>query len=106
MRELTPLELKHYLENADPPPLLLDVREPGEFEICHIAGSQLMPMGMVAASVDDIPQDRPIVVICHHGMRSYSIARYLEQQGFDPVMNLSGGLDAWARSIDFNMQTY
>ena len=106
MRELTPLELKDYLENAEPAPLLLDVREPAEFDICHIAGSQLLPMGVVAASIDELPHDRPIVVICHHGMRSYSIARYLEQQGFEPVMNLSGGLDAWARKVDLNMATY
>jgi len=106
MRELSPQELQEYLQNTDAEPLLLDVREPAEFEICHIDGSQLLPMGKVAASVDELPQQRPIVVICHHGMRSYSIARYLEQQGFEPVFNLRGGLDAWARMVDLDMPTY
>ena len=107
MRELTPLELMDYLASADhPPPLLLDVREPAEFDICHIEGSRLMPMGEVAARMADLPRDQPIIVICHHGMRSYSIARYLEQQGFGPMLNLSGGLDAWSRKVDLDMPTY
>jgi len=106
MRELTPLELKDYLASAEAPPLLLDVREPAEFDICHIEGSRLMPMGEVAASLDDLPREKVIIAICHHGMRSYNIARYLEQQGFGQVMNLIGGLDAWARKVDLSMPTY
>jgi len=106
MRELTPQELKEFIENSEIEPLLLDVREPGEYNICHIVGSRLLPMGRVAESIDDLPQQQPIVVICHHGMRSYSIAHYLEQQGFEPVFNLRGGLDAWARTVDLDMPTY
>jgi len=106
MRELSPMELKDYLDNSGNAPLLLDVREPAEFEICHIQGSRFLPMGQVAAALDDLPQDQPIVVICHYGMRSYNIGVYLEQQGFGPVMNLTGGLDAWARNIDLDMPTY
>lgn len=106
MRELTAIELKNYLLSDEPTPLLLDVREPAEFNICHIESSQLLPMGQVVAAIDDLPKERPIVVICHHGMRSLSIAMYLEQQGFEQVMNLSGGIDAWSRQVDLDMQTY
>jgi len=106
MRELTPQELKDYLDSAEPAPLLLDVREPSEFDICHIEGSRLMPMGEVAAMIDDLPRDQAIVVICHHGMRSYNIGMYLEQKGLKPVMNLIGGLDAWSRKVDLDMPIY
>lgn len=106
MREITAIELKDYLGGDEPTPLLLDVREPAEFDICHIEASQLLPMGQVAAAMDELPRDQAIIVICHHGIRSYSVAMYLEQQGFEQMMNLTGGIDAWSRQVDLDMQTY
>jgi len=106
MLEITPQQLQTSLQNDTPVPFLLDVREPSEFAICHIDGAHLIPSGQVPMQLDQLPQDCPIVVICHHGIRSYMIAMYLEQQGFEQVSNLRGGIAAWARSIDLDMPMY
>lgn len=107
MREFTPTELKAHLENAQTEPLLLDVREPWEFEICHLQGSQLMPLGQLfALGADRLDPQREIVVICHHGIRSRQACRFLESRGFGSLINLSGGVEAWARELDPQMATY
>ena len=69
---------------------LLDCREPFEWEICHLAGSTLMPMGQLA--LDAIPRERPVVVVCHHGPRSVHVASYLLANGYPEVAFLDGGL--------------
>lgn len=94
---------------ADPQrdkPLLLDVREPAEFDICRIEGSLLMPMGSVPARQSELDPDAEIVVICHHGMRSAQVCMFLERQGFAHVTNLSGGVAAWAAQVDPAMPRY
>ena len=107
MRQFSVRELKQHLEQATPPPLLLDVREPWEFQHCRIDGSQLMPMGNVRGEAAELDPDRETVVICHHGLRSFSGARFLENElGFTNVINLSGGVAAWAREVDPDMPTY
>ncbi|MBI5460830.1 MAG: sulfurtransferase [Gammaproteobacteria bacterium] len=107
MRQISASELKHYLDKASHPPLLLDVREPWEFQHCRIEGSQLMPMGNVRSEAPELDPDREIVVICHHGIRSFSVARFLENElGFTNVINLTGGVAAWAREVDRDMPTY
>ncbi len=87
-------------------PLLLDVREAWEYQICHIDGSQSMPMNTVPANVAHLDKGKPIVCICHHGMRSMQVALFLEQHGFSDVINLTGGVDAWATQVDHSMPTY
>ncbi|BCO31966.1 rhodanese-like domain-containing protein [Thiohalobacter sp. COW1] len=107
MRQLTPAEIKAHLEQAQTPPLLLDVREPWEYEVCRIEGSTLIPMRQIPLKAETLDPERETIVICHHGVRSYSVARYLEAQlGFSNVINLSGGVDAWARDVDPGMATY
>lgn len=106
MIEITPRQLQASIQNDTPAPYLLDVREPAEFDICHIEGSHLIPSGELPAEVDQLPDDRPIVVICHHGIRSYMIATYLERQGFEQIRNLRGGINAWASEIAPDMPTY
>ncbi len=88
------------------PPLLLDVREPHEIEICALENIVSMPLATVPQSAAALPRDRDIVVICHHGGRSLKAALYLQSQGFDKVINLSGGMHAWATDIDKDMATY
>lgn len=88
------------------PPQLLDVREPWEFQISHIAGSLHMPMGQVPLRAEELDAQSDVVVICHHGARSAQVAMYLEKQGFARVHNLVGGVDAWARSVDPAMPVY
>ena len=106
MRELNALKLRAYLAETDTDPLLLDVREPWEFQTCQIAGSQLIPMGQLPAALKALDPERETVVICHHGIRSRQVAMFLEHQGFSNVINLAGGLDAWAREVDLDMATY
>lgn len=106
MRDLTPTELKQHLAAVDEPPLLLDVREPWEFGVCNISGSQLLPMGQIPMALRDLDPARQTVVICHHGVRSFQVARYLEHAGFKDVINLRGGVDAWAKEVDNTMAKY
>lgn len=106
MRQITPQELAERLRADGEPPLLLDVREPWEFDICRIQGSKLLPMRHIVASLDKLERQRETVVICHHGIRSQQVALYLDHQGFERIVNLSGGVSAWARSVDPDMPTY
>ena len=106
MRHLTPRELAAYLHQADPPPLLLDVREPWEEKVCRVDGSILVPMRRIPLAGKDLDPERETVVICHHGVRSYQVAYYLESLGFTNVINLTGGVAAWARDVDPAMPTY
>ena len=96
--QVTPPELKRRLDSAGPGgrPLLLDVREPWEYERSRIEGSTLVPMSALAEEGVPDPGDRETVVICHHGVRSAHVVRLLRQAGFKRVMNLAGGLDAYA----------
>lgn len=107
MQNLSPIALKEYLDQAGDLPLLLDVREPWEFQICRIAGSTLIPMGQIPAAVQrQLDPNREVVVICHHGIRSLQVAAYLERAGFEKVINLHGGVDAWARTVEPEMALY
>lgn len=107
MKTISAPALAQWLQDADrPAPHLLDVREPWETQICHIAGSQLVPMRALPARVDELDRGQPIVCVCHHGGRSAHVAMWLARQGFADVYNLSGGVDAWARQVDPKMATY
>ncbi len=106
MREITPQQLKDYLQVAAPAPLLLDVREPWEYEICHIEGARLMPMQQIPQTFKALDPQQEIVVICHHGRRSLQVAGYLERMGFTRLINLTGGVDAWSHDVDRSMPTY
>jgi rhodanese-related sulfurtransferase len=87
-------------------PLLLDVREPWEFDTCHIEGSSNMPMAQVPQRIDELRAQQEIIVICHHGIRSQQVIRFLQQYGLDNLVNLDGGVDAWAREVDRDMPVY
>jgi rhodanese-related sulfurtransferase len=106
MRRFSALELHQHLGNRDNDILLLDVREHWEFDYCQIDGSILIPMGQIEHHVEDLDKDRETVVICHHGIRSRQVAYYLEHMGFSNVINLEGGVEAWARDIDPQMKRY
>ena len=88
-------------------PLLLDVREPWEFQTASLPDSLLMPMGEVASRAhQELDPDAPIVVLCHHGQRSLSVTMWLRNQGFDQAQSLAGGIDAWSRTIDPTVPRY
>jgi rhodanese-related sulfurtransferase len=106
MRQFTPRQLKQYLAESSPPPLLLDVRERWEYEIAHIEGSTLVPLAQVPGLVHREDPEREIVIICHHGVRSHHAGLFLEHHGFARVINLAGGIDAWAREVDPDLALY
>ena len=106
MRELSTDDCKNYLEQTATPPLLLDVREPWEYRIVHLEHSHLIPMREIPQAAEAMNPEQETIVICHHGIRSRQVALYLESQGFTNVINLNGGLDAWARDTDRQMPGY
>ncbi len=106
MREFNAEQLKSYLATCDEQPLLLDVRQPWEVEVCKIENSVLIPMSTIPGKVESLDLNRETVVICHHGIRSRSVGRYLEQAGFNNIINLSGGMAQWAKTVDTQMSTY
>ena len=107
MQHLSAPELARWLaDDTRPQPVLLDVREPWEFQTCHIAGAAPMPMRTVPARLAELDPAQPVVCICHHGARSMQVAGFLEQNGFADVTNLTGGVHAWALQVDNNMPTY
>lgn len=85
---------------------LLDVREPWEFELCHIAGSVNIPMSRIVNSLEELDRSKATVVICHHGNRSYHVGNYLLNNGFERIINLEGGVNAWADRIEPQMARY
>ncbi|ORU91879.1 MAG: rhodanese [Cycloclasticus sp. symbiont of Poecilosclerida sp. M] len=105
MKTITAAELSQLKVSTDDV-LLLDVREPHEFEYCHIEGSTHMPMQSVPNRLSELPKNKTIVAICHHGMRSQQVAQFLLQNGFSDIVNLTGGVNAWANDVDKNMPTY
>lgn len=87
--------------------VLLDVREPWEQEEAHIEGSVLMPMGDIPARAhQELDPEARIIAICHHGVRSMSVAAWLREQGFEQAQSLRGGIDAWAAEIDPSVPRY
>ena len=86
---------------------LLDVRERPEYDLCHLEGAVHIPVGMIPNNRRRIPTDRPVVVYCHHGIRSANVAQYLyAQDGLINLYNLDGGINAWAREVEPEMEVY
>jgi rhodanese-related sulfurtransferase len=88
------------------PPFLLDVREPGEYELCHIEGAKLIPLGELPQRVSELEKSGDIVVYCHVGERSANATLFLRNSGFKRVRNLKGGIKAWAEQVDAEMPSY
>jgi rhodanese-related sulfurtransferase len=94
------------LRKRDPNIVFLDVREHSELEICRIEGTLHIPMGEIPERTDSLPRDKSIIVVCHHGMRSAQVQRYLLARGFEEVINLTGGIHAWAIDVEPEMARY
>ncbi len=91
---------------AGTPHAVIDVREPWELEICSISDAVAIPLGQIPGRHAEVPRDRPVVLVCHHGMRSAQATAWLRRAGLDNAINLEGGIDAWARAIETEMATY
>lgn len=107
MDSITPAALAQRLQAPDPP-MLLDVREPGEHAFCALPNSRLLPLGEMASRVEELEdwRGREIVVYCHHGIRSARAAGFLHQLGFTRVLNLAGGVDRWSDEVDAKFPRY
>lgn len=105
MERIGPQALRDWLSREDAP-LVVDVREPWEADICQLPQSRMVPMSALPSASDQLPDAGPVVVICHVGMRSAMVAQWLEAAGLDGVYNLAGGLDAWAREVEPSMPRY
>jgi len=104
--EITPEDVKDKFD-AGENFVLLDVREPWEFETARIDGAKLIPMGDVPSRAhQDLDPEESIVVLCHHGVRSMNVTVWLRQQGFENVQSMRGGIDAWSRRVDGKIPLY
>jgi adenylyltransferase/sulfurtransferase len=86
--------------------VILDVREPFEHAIGIVKGSLLVPMRQVPEAIGDLPGDKPILVICHTGVRSLRVAEFLRARGFENATSIAGGIAEWSREIDTSIQRY
>lgn len=110
MNETLPYEIS-VAEAADSrqsptPPPFLDVREPQEVQLAHIQPEYHIPMQSIPDQWENLPKDRPLLVYCHHGMRSLRVTEFLREKGFSLAQSISGGIDAWSREIDPSVPRY
>ena len=108
--QVRPSQLNDWLQAQPGRPLVLDVREPWELQTASVRadGFELLaiPMNTIPARLAEVPAGRPVAVLCHHGSRSQRVAQFLEQQGYAPVANIAGGIDAWALEVDAGVPRY
>ena len=105
MSEISPQELKGRLDRREPI-VLLDVRDPWETALVRLDNAVHIPMDEIEMRADELDAREETVVYCHHGVRSAAVAEYLRSLGFQRVMNLAGGVDEWARTVDRSMKRY
>ena len=102
--EISAADAASALRNTPPSAalLLLDCRTPEEHATAKIAGAMLLPMQEITERVAEIEawRDKPIIVHCHHGMRSLRVAKWLREQGFTLAQSMQGGIDAWSTDVD------
>jgi rhodanese-related sulfurtransferase len=118
MQQITPSQIPDWVRQARsvdaPLPVVLDVREPWELQTAAVQGDaqsngfelMAMPMRTVPARHLELDRHRPIACLCHHGARSAQVAHFLMQQGFTQVVNVQGGIHAWALELDPRVPVY
>ncbi|MDQ3621557.1 MAG: rhodanese-like domain-containing protein [Verrucomicrobiota bacterium] len=104
--EISAPEARRLLDSPSPP-RLIDVREPEEWELCRIAGAELLPLSQWPAIAEKLSSpEETLLIQCHHGVRSARVAEFLLRHGFTHVFNLAGGIDAWSREVDPGVPRY
>ena len=103
--KIDPVTLKARLDRGESV-LILDVREPFEIALAPFPGATHIPMGDIPSRLTELDPDQETVVVCHHGVRSAQVAMYLAQMGFERILNLSGGIDAWSEDADPSTPRY
>lgn len=106
--EITPRDVQQRLDSGEPL-LLIDVREPAEFQLARIAGAELIPMRTVPAELQRLEassDERTLVVYCHHGVRSLNVVNWLREQGIANCQSMAGGIHRWSREVDPSVPLY
>lgn len=104
IKNLTPIQAKElFKENKW---RFIDVRETWEYEIAKINGSELMPMSNFHQHLQKLGKDENLLIVCHHGVRSLRICSLLIGKGYNNVINLEGGIDAWSQQVDPSIPLY
>jgi rhodanese-related sulfurtransferase len=104
--EITPTEVKRRSDTAEEF-TLIDCREPAEHDICQIGHATLIPMRDISQQFDRLEEAAmPLIVFCHHGVRSLTVVNWLREQGLTECMSMSGGIDAWSREVDPTVPRY
>src|SRR3984957_11462472 len=106
--EITPQEVNHRLQTGEKL-TLIDVREPHEFQLARIEGAELIPMRSVPAELsrlDERADDTPLIVFCHHGVRSLNVVHWLREQGVGACQSMAGGIDRGSLEIDSAVPRY
>jgi rhodanese-related sulfurtransferase len=105
--EISPVEAQEKVTAGEA--LLIDVREDMEFRTASIAGAELIPMNTIPQQLqrlDGLSEEKLLVVLCHHGMRSLSVVNWLRQQGVANCVSMAGGIELWSRQVDAGVPRY
>ncbi len=104
--EITAAEVKRRLDAGEVLDLV-DVREPEEHRICRIDGATLIPMRQISQQFERLEDaTAPLIVFCHHGVRSLNVVGWLREQGLTDCLSMAGGIDAWSREVDPTVPRY
>ncbi|MFN7754061.1 MAG: rhodanese-like domain-containing protein [Pseudomonadota bacterium] len=110
IESISPAQLQQWLAEAASgtreAPVVVDVREGWEHAHVNLPHALHIPMQTVPGRLAELDRERPHVLMCHHGMRSYRVAEFLQQAGFGRLYNLDGGIDAWAAEVDTALPRY
>ncbi|MGH8378912.1 MAG: rhodanese-like domain-containing protein [Gammaproteobacteria bacterium] len=106
IRSLTPREVAGLRSDTNEPVTILDVREPWEYERVHLPDCLHIPMDEIRERMDELDPENTYVVLCHHGNRSLQVATFLQSRGFSKVINLAGGINEWALSLEPGLPRY
>lgn len=110
IEQVRPAEFEEWLRAQPRRPLVLDVREPWEQQLAGVKAQDFdllaVPMTQVPGRLAEVPSDRPIACLCHHGVRSQHVALFLAHQGYTDVVNIAGGIEAWSRDRDPSVPLY
>ncbi len=106
--EISPTDVKRRLD-AGEKLRLIDVREPDEFALCCIAGADLIPMRQIPAELQTLEgysDEGPLIVFCHHGVRSLNVVSWLRHNGVENCHSMAGGIEAWSLMVDPSVPRY
>jgi rhodanese-related sulfurtransferase len=104
-KTITPKEFEERAGGGERP-LLVDVREPEEYELARVEGSQLLPLSRFNEWAPALDPERETVFMCHHGIRSAQVCAFLSRQGFENIYNLAGGIERWSAEVDPTVPRY